>query len=131
MDLSLADRREPTNYSRAISADTGRGSRRLLPNWEHGRIVRVISLEELEAYQRQYADARGSLRAWYRETRRAEWRMPTDVTNSLSNARTLPDGYVVFNIKGNQYRPIVRINYGLGLVDVRQFGTHAMYNGCM
>ena len=35
---------------------------------------------------------------------------------------------MVFNIKGNNYRLIVRINYKYGVVWIRFIGTHAEYD---
>jgi mRNA interferase HigB len=35
---------------------------------------------------------------------------------------------VVFNIKGNDFRLVVRIDYARQIVDVRWFGTHAEYD---
>jgi mRNA interferase HigB len=35
---------------------------------------------------------------------------------------------VVFNIKGNQYRLVVAIQYQHGIIYIRFIGTHAEYN---
>ncbi len=35
---------------------------------------------------------------------------------------------VVFNVSGNQYRLVVKINYPYGVVYVRFIGTHAEYD---
>jgi mRNA interferase HigB len=35
---------------------------------------------------------------------------------------------VIFNIKGNSYRLVVRINYDYGLAWIRFIGTHEEYN---
>jgi mRNA interferase HigB len=38
------------------------------------------------------------------------------------------DNRVVFNIKGNDYRLVVRINYPYRIVYIRFLGTHAEYD---
>lgn len=43
-------------------------------------------------------------------------------------ADILPDQRVVFNIGGNHYRLIVRINYHRQAVYIRCIGTHAGYD---
>jgi mRNA interferase HigB len=40
----------------------------------------------------------------------------------------LADNRVVFNIKGNNYRLVVKINYDYGLIWIRFIGTHAEYD---
>jgi mRNA interferase HigB len=44
-------------------------------------------------------------------------------------ASILKAGRVVFNIKGNDYRPIAAVQYRAGVVAIRFFGTHAEYDG--
>ena len=43
-------------------------------------------------------------------------------------ASILKGGRVVFNISGNNYRLIVKINYRAGVVDIRLCGTHGEYD---
>ena len=42
--------------------------------------------------------------------------------------RVLPGNRVVFNIKGNSYRLIVKINYKAGVIWIRFVGTHKEYD---
>ncbi|MBC7757962.1 MAG: type II toxin-antitoxin system HigB family toxin, partial [Phormidesmis sp. FL-bin-119] len=44
------------------------------------------------------------------------------------SAGFLQDNRVVFNIKGNKYRLIVRINYDYKMVWIRFIGTHVEYD---
>jgi len=50
------------------------------------------------------------------------------VKASYPKASILKGGRVVFNIKGNDFRLVVRIQYQAGIVAVRFFGTHAEYD---
>ena len=43
-------------------------------------------------------------------------------------ASILINNRVVFNIKGNHYRLVVRINYDIGIIWIRFVGTHAEYD---
>ena len=53
---------------------------------------------------------------------------PRKVKDQYRNASFVGDNRVVFNIKGNDYRLVVKINYGYRVVYVRFVGTHAEYD---
>ena len=72
--------------------------------------------------------ARSQYDAWLDIARRAEWHNPEDVKASYPKASILKAGRVVFNIKGNDYRLIVRVQYQAGALAIRFFGTHAEYD---
>jgi mRNA interferase HigB len=90
--------------------------------------VRVIAIKALSQFWTQHRDAEDALRAWYAEATSAQWRTPQDIVDRYRSADILPGNRVVFNIKGNQYRPVVKIHYNTGVVYIRFVGTHAEYN---
>jgi len=68
------------------------------------------------------------LRNWYAEASRADWRTPEDIKRAYRSA-SFPDGNrVVFSIKGNDFRLVVAVHYGRGMMFVRFVGTHAEYD---
>ncbi len=73
-------------------------------------------------------DAKGPLEAWYYEAKQAQWESPADVKAQYGSASILKDNRVVFNIAGNKYRLVVRINYDSKTVFVRFIGTHREYD---
>jgi mRNA interferase HigB len=90
--------------------------------------MRVISVKTLRDYWQRRVESRSSLEAWYDFVRHADWDSPADVKRDFSSASILEDKRVVFNIKGNQFRLVVRINYHHKAVFIRFVGTHAEYN---
>ena len=54
---------------------------------------------------------------------------PQELKAQFRSASILQDSRVVFNIKGNDYRLIVKINYPYKMLYVRFIGTHEMYDG--
>jgi mRNA interferase HigB len=90
--------------------------------------MRVISSKTLREYWKRRADVRDALEAWYDFVHHAEWNSPADVKQDFGSASILEDKRVVFNIKGNQYRLVVRINYHIKTVFIRFIGTHADYS---
>lgn len=75
-------------------------------------------------------DSRADLTAWFDAVRQknCDWSSPADVKASYRNASIVGDNSVVFNIHGNRYRLIVKINYPFRVVYVRWIGTHAEYD---
>jgi mRNA interferase HigB len=69
-----------------------------------------------------------SFRAWLDIVTRASWRYPEDIKASYPKATILKAGRVVFNIKGNDYRLVARVQYQAGVLEIRFFGTHAEYD---
>jgi mRNA interferase HigB len=91
---------------------------------------RLIVERYFEA-NRTRADVRAAIRqfdAWLAEANGSLWRTPVDIKRKYRNASILKSGRVVFNISGNKYRLIVRVNYAAWVVDIRFFGTHAEYD---
>ncbi|MFH1138847.1 MAG: type II toxin-antitoxin system HigB family toxin [Pseudomonadota bacterium] len=92
--------------------------------------MRVISRRTLREFweQKKYEDAKTPLIAWYNLAARAHWRSPTDVKSQLGSASVLKNGRMVFNIAGNKYRLVVRIDYVFEIILIRFIGTHEQYD---
>lgn len=90
--------------------------------------MRIIAKRTLREFWERYPDAEGPLLSWYREVEKEDWDTPTKVKEKYRNASIIGDKRVVFNIKGNDYRLVVKINYAYRVVYVRFIGTHAEYD---
>lgn len=90
--------------------------------------MRVINTGLLFEAMKTHAAAAGRLRAWLAEAREAAWSCPQDIRDRFPSASFVGDDLVVFNIGGTQYRLLVRVDFGTGVVDVLRFGTHAQYS---
>lgn len=90
--------------------------------------MRVIANRALSQFWIHHRDAEDALRAWYAEATDAQWRTPQGILDRYRSADILPGNRVVFNIKGNQYRLVVKIHYNTGIVYIRFVGTHAEYD---
>lgn len=69
-----------------------------------------------------------ALMAWFKEAEKAFWKSPSDIKKQYRSASIIADNRVVFNICGNKYRLVVKINYGYGMVYIRFIGTHQQYD---
>jgi len=93
--------------------------------------VRVIAKRTLRRFwegERRRGDARRALEDWHAQVAAADWATPTDVKAQYPDASILKARRVVFNICGNRYRLIVKINYPYRVVYIRFVGTHAQYD---
>lgn len=90
--------------------------------------MRVIALKALREFWEQHTDAEQALRAWYHDIKKATWKTPTDIKVIYRNASFVANNRVVFNIKGNQYRIVVAIQYQHSAVYIRFVGTHQEYD---
>jgi mRNA interferase HigB len=90
--------------------------------------MRIIARRTLREFWMRHPDARGPLAAWYQEARHAAWKSPSAVKAHIRSASIIRDNRVVFNIGGNKYRLVVKINYGYEIVFIRFVGTHRQYD---
>jgi mRNA interferase HigB len=90
--------------------------------------VRVIARKTLKVFWSKHKDCEQQLKTWYDETVEAVWLAPKDIKVNYPSASFLVDNRVFFNIKGNNYRLIVKINYKYKMVWIRFVGTHAEYD---
>lgn len=90
--------------------------------------MRIIAKRTLREFWQRYPDAEEPFLAWYREVEAEDWDTPAKVKEKYRNASIVGDNRVVFNIKGNDYRLVVKINYRYRVVYVRFVGTHAEYD---
>ncbi len=94
----------------------------------------VIGRERIENYLTDHAGhkgikaARSQYEAWLDIVSHANWRNPEDVKASYPKASILKASRVVFNIKGNDYRLVARVQYQAGALAIRFFGTHVEYD---
>ena len=66
--------------------------------------------------------------AWFREAKAASWTRPQDVRDLYGCASIIADNRVVFNISGNKYRLVVKMNYDYEIAYIRFIGTHTDYD---
>lgn len=92
--------------------------------------MRIIAFKTIREFfeKPEYSDSEVSLRSWYHETKTAERKNSNELKRQYKNASIVGDGRVVFNIKGNDYRLVVSIDYEFQVIFVRFIGTHKQYD---
>lgn len=90
--------------------------------------MRIISRRTLREFWARHPNAGQPLLAWYREVEKEDWDTPTKLKDRYPSSSIVGRDRVVFHIKGNSYRLVVRINYPKRLVYIRFVGTHSEYD---
>lgn len=89
---------------------------------------RIIAKRTLREFWEKHADSEQYLKTWYETAKNSNWNSPIDVKETYINASILKSSRVVFNIKGNSYRLIVKFNYERQWAFIKFIGTHAAYD---
>lgn len=90
--------------------------------------MRVIAKKILRDFWTKHADCEQQLKSWYREAEKAEWKSMHEIKIQFPTASILGENRLVFNIKGNHYRLIVKVNFDYQIVWIRFIGTHKEYD---
>ena len=90
--------------------------------------MRIIARKTLRDFWLQYPNTREPLQAWYREVEMEDWDTSAKVRLRYPSASILAGNRVVFNIKGNDFRLVVYVNYPYRIVYIRFIGTHSEYD---
>lgn len=90
--------------------------------------MKVLGRNKLDDFSHKHADAKKALDVWFYEAEAANWQTSQDIKNRYSSASFLESNRVIFNIKGNNYRLVVKVRYENGIVLIEWVGTHAEYD---
>lgn len=73
-------------------------------------------------------DSEQQLKAWFKEVQKASWKNPNDVKSKYKSASIVGNNRIVFNICGNKYRLVIKVNYEAQWIFIRFIGTHREYD---
>jgi len=89
---------------------------------------RIFVKGTLRLFWERNPDSEQYLKTWYETVMNADWKTPADVKGTYANASILKNSRIVFNIKGNSYRLIVKFNFEKQWAFIRFIGSHDEYN---
>ena len=70
----------------------------------------------LREFWEKHSDCEQQLKSWYQEAETAEWENLNELKTEYPTASILEDNRVCFNIKGNKYRLITKINFNYQMI---------------
>jgi mRNA interferase HigB len=89
--------------------------------------MHLISIRNLRVDTARHLDVKKQINDWYTTVSKANWNNLEDVRQIYRDAEAVGN-FTVFNIKGNDYRLIVGIDYENQTVYYKYFLTHAEYD---
>jgi len=127
-------RANPRHRCRICYADIW--SCRLRPIWVHGKFeaMRIIARRTLKEFverrrgHKDHSAPKAALDAWFDEVKKARWSNATDVRRSYATASIVSADRIVFNIKGNDYRLVIAVDFEKSIVWIKWIGTHKDYD---
>lgn len=96
--------------------------------------MRVIARRTLREFvdglagRKDQVAVKSALGAWFAEVSRAAWTSTADVKRLYATASIVSAERIVFNIKGNDYRLVVAVDFEKGIVWIKWIGTHEAYD---
>ena len=96
--------------------------------------MRIIARRTLREFvdglagQKDQPAVKGALDAWFDEVSKATWQNSADVKQLYATASVVSAERIVFNIKGNDYRLVVAVDFERAIVWIKWVGTHRAYD---
>lgn len=87
----------------------------------------VRNYEVLQKFARKHARSRSSLGKWHQIILNAKWNKFDDVKKTFGTTDIYGD-CVIFDIAGNEYRLIAKIDYALEQLSIKKVMKHDEYN---
>lgn len=89
---------------------------------------RLLGWDKLEHFWIKHPQSKEPLKSWVDETNRSLWSKFIELKNRYPKVRSLKKDLLLFNIGGNDFRLIVKVDWNLHTVSIRWIGTHAEYD---
>lgn len=89
---------------------------------------RIVAKRTIREFWEKYPDSKDYLEIWYETVKGANWQNSNKIKEFYSSISILKNSRVVFNIKGNHYRLVAKINFERQWLFIRFIGTHNDYD---
>lgn len=92
------------------------------------KFMRVIKIKTLREFWEREPNAKVGLQLWYKKITSQRWSNSNEIIPGFSGADTVGNNRIVFNIRRNEYRLIVKFQYTIQTCFVRFVGAHKEYD---
>jgi len=91
-------------------------------------VKKVVAKRTIREFWEVHPNSKEYLQTWYETVKSASWGTPNEIKSFYATVSILKNSRVVFNIKGNDYRLVAKINYEKQWLFIRFIGTHQEYD---
>lgn len=89
--------------------------------------MRIISKSKLIEYYSRMPQSKTALEEWHEKAKKAEWSCYSDIKKTFNSVDAVGNQRYVFNIKGNDFRLVVIIQFTPKTIYIRFVGSHKEY----
>ncbi|MDJ0578971.1 MAG: type II toxin-antitoxin system HigB family toxin [Crocosphaera sp.] len=89
--------------------------------------MKLIAISRLRQDANRYPGVKKQVENWYKVVKNAKWNNLEEVKKIYKTAEAVGN-FTVFNLKGNNYRLIVGIDYESQVIYYKYFLTHSEYD---
>ena len=90
--------------------------------------MRVIAKSTLRDYWEKNIACEQPLLSWYKVAIKSNWSNFNEVKLQFGSCKIVGNDRIVFKVKGNKYRLIIKISFENQLIWIRFIGTHSEYD---
>jgi mRNA interferase HigB len=90
--------------------------------------INVIAKSALRDFWARHPDSQEALEVWYKLLSKGDFANFVELKQTFGSADFVHPDYVIFDIRGNKYRVITRINFTYKTVWIKHVFTHAEYD---
>ncbi|MDE6444836.1 MAG: type II toxin-antitoxin system HigB family toxin [Muribaculaceae bacterium] len=90
--------------------------------------MRIFTEKPLKEYAERHPEAKTAIQDWIKKVKESQWNSLADIKHTFNSVDYVGNQRYVFNIKGNDYRLVVVVQFRPQFVYIRFIGTHAEYD---
>ena len=92
------------------------------------RYMRIFTEKPLKDYADFHPEAKTAIQEWVKKVKQSRWQCFNDIKQTFNSVDYVGNQHYVFNIKGNDFRLVVVIQFKPQFVYIRFIGTHREYD---
>lgn len=90
--------------------------------------MRIFTEKPLKDYADFHSEAKTAIQEWVKKVKQSRWQCFNDIKQTFNSVDYVGNQHYVFNIKGNDFRLVVVIQFKPQFVYIRFIGTHREYD---